>query len=568
MSDAIARVLDAFYARRPVTATFTGLHAHDHALPDWSPDGLAAAVDEMRAQRRRLDEAGRVADAAVRRFPQEVDLALADGMLEIQVAEHEGPHFYRGNPALWTGEAIFGVIALVTRDFAPAAARLGNAIERLRAIPAFLHDAERTLVAAPAEWTAKARRECRVAMRLFGETLPDWVPGAGVPSATSAAFIHASRAAAAAFETLDGWLGTSLRAADDAACAAGEPLLSLLLRRGHWVDTPVDALLAEARAALDDEVAHLDTLAAPHGGWPAVQAALANQHPGVAGYLARFRDTWDACKAASERYDLVTWPDAPLRYVPVPAHMREAQPQLYYLFYRSPAPDDPAAIYDYVVTPIEPDMPADVQRERLRSTNDSVITLNHVVHHGALGHHVQNHHAYRGLSRIGRVAAVDGASRIAMFCGGSLAEGWACYACDLMDEVKFLPPLIAVAQQQTRVRLAARAVADLSLHTGRLSVDEVATLYVTSAGMAAAAARAEAIKNSMFPGAAVMYWLGTRGLHALRQAMMGRDPVGFRLRPFHDRVLSYGAIPVALIARLMAPPRGFAPWPDQQERQA
>ena len=54
-----------------------------------------------------------------------------------------------------------------------------------------------------------------------------------------------------------------------------------------------------------------------------------------------------------------------------------------------------------------------------------------------------------------------------MFSGGSLAEGWACYVCDLMEEIGFLSPLERVAQQHTRVRLLARAVVDLSLHTGR-----------------------------------------------------------------------------------------------------
>jgi uncharacterized protein (DUF885 family) len=48
-----------------------------------------------------------------------------------------------------------------------------------------------------------------------------------------------------------------------------------------------------------------------------------------------------------------------------------------------------------------------------------------------------------------------------------------------------------------------------------------------------------------------MYWLGTRGLHQLRAAVRAREGAAFTLRRFHDRVLAYGAIPVALIARLM-----------------
>ena len=108
---ALDRFFDAYYRRRPVTATFTGVHAYDAELPDWSPEGLASAVVEMRSLRRMLDEAGRLPDTEAYGFPDQIDLALADAFLEIQIAEHEGAHFYRRNPALWTGEAIFSVIS-------------------------------------------------------------------------------------------------------------------------------------------------------------------------------------------------------------------------------------------------------------------------------------------------------------------------------------------------------------------------------------------------------------------------------------------------------------------------
>ena len=56
---------------------------------------------------------------------------------------------------------------------------------------------------------------------------------------------------------------------------------------------------------------------------------------------------------------------------------------------------------------------------------------------------------------------------------------------------------------------------------------------------------------AMFPGAAVMYWLGTRDLHALRRSCEAREGSKFSRRSFHDRLLSNGAIPVPLMARLM-----------------
>jgi uncharacterized protein (DUF885 family) len=137
-----------------------------------------------------------------------------------------------------------------------------------------------------------------------------------------------------------------------------------------------------------------------------------------------------------------------------------------------------------------------------------------------------------------------------MFLGGTMAEGWACYATDVMDEVGFLTPDESLSQQHTRARLAARAVVDLGLHEGSMSFEEAVTLYRDRVGMPPEAARGEACKNSMFPGTALMYYLGTDGLHRLRAARARAEGAAFNLRRFHDRVLSFGAIPVPLLERI------------------
>lgn len=555
-AEALDRFFSVYYEQRPVTATFTGVHDHDHRLPDWSPEGLEAAAAEMRDLRRALDRAGRVDDNVVREFPWDVDLALADGFLQIQLAEHEVRHFYRSNPALWTGEAIFSVIALVTREFAPLPQRLEAAAARMRAIPDFLDAARRTLAGAPDTWREKALKECEAAEILFGRSLPEW--GQSPPPNVSerhgglSPFVEACTVARQAFARFREWLERDLPPGQAGGEQAGHELLTLLLTRGHWCTMPVDELLAEAREALDQAHAGLTTplRAAGQDSWPAAQAALSALRPTADDYLPRFERTWQRCHDAVRAADLVTWPDRPLRYVPIPPQTRDAAPLLYYLFYRSPAPFDRLPVHDYVVTPIEHAIGDELNR-RLTAASDSTILLNHVVHHGGLGHHVQNAHAYQSASRVGQIAAVDAASRIAMFSGGTVAEGWACYACDLAEEIGLFSPLDRVAQQHTRIRLAARAVADLALHTGTMTLDDASRFYEARGLMPAAAARAEAVKNSMFPGAAVMYWLGTRDIHRLRAAIRRREGERFSLKRFHDRFLSHGAIPVPLIARLM-----------------
>ena len=55
---ALDAFFETFYRRRPVTATFTGIHQYDHALPDFSPEIMQSARAEMSLMRRRLAEAG------------------------------------------------------------------------------------------------------------------------------------------------------------------------------------------------------------------------------------------------------------------------------------------------------------------------------------------------------------------------------------------------------------------------------------------------------------------------------------------------------------------------------
>jgi uncharacterized protein (DUF885 family) len=225
-------------------------------------------------------------------------------------------------------------------------------------------------------------------------------------------------------------------------------------------------------------------------------------------------------------------PDWPVRFVDRPTWARRAAPYRYFLPYRSPPPRDPPDKVVYLVPP---------------GSDESTIKLNHVVHHASLGHHIQNWFAARSTSRVGQVAAVDCASRIAMLCGGTVAEGWANYAVDLAEEAGFLTAAESYGQHRARLRMAARTLVDIRLHDGRFSLEDATRLYGEQVGMSPSAARAEAVKNSLFPGAACMYLLGWHGIWQLRRQVQAR----LSLREFHDQFLSFGSVPVSLIARAM-----------------
>src|SRR4051794_2449643 len=96
-----------YYAARPVNATFIGVHDHDHALPDFTPDGVTQQLADMRELRRQLTTLSTEGLDTARRH----DRLLADGFLELQIMEAELPQFSR-NPAVYTGEGVFSVLSL------------------------------------------------------------------------------------------------------------------------------------------------------------------------------------------------------------------------------------------------------------------------------------------------------------------------------------------------------------------------------------------------------------------------------------------------------------------------
>jgi hypothetical protein len=323
VSAALDRFFDHYYRRRPVNATFTGVHAYDELLPDWSPAGLVALDDEMRSL---------AAELASRDDATVVDDELARAFLETQLAEGASTHGVRGNPALWTGEAVFAVISLMIRDAAPLDERIAAATARLAAIPRFLSDAFETMSAATIspKWIVKARRDCDGALILLDRGIRVWLESAPHNARLDTPLRAAAKRARDAFEQFSGWLA-GRPAAPDSSLACGPELYDTLLRRGHFCLRARGDLLADARARFADECARLDTMARDAAGsWPAVQELLAADHPAPDDYLDSFARTWNACRERATQDNVVTWPVWPIRYVPFPALTRDAAPNLYY----------------------------------------------------------------------------------------------------------------------------------------------------------------------------------------------------------------------------------------------
>jgi hypothetical protein len=549
MPDSLSLWMDDFFRSyfqfRPVNATFVGVHKFDAKLPDYSEEGLEDFQGSMEGLIERRERGLKTSNRI-----EEIDLELATNFLLIQLEELKGLHFQRGNPAIYSSEAIFGLISLCLREFGPRSEAISSMVARMKAIPALLEQGKSNVASAPRDWTSEAIRQCDGAIKFLESGVKilanDW-------QISNFHFLENATVALTAFKSYREYLSVELLSHAREEYGCGSSFYNLLLEKGHAVDEMDIERLAEygrKRVGEQKDLLWKVTLKLRRdGNWEAILSDLSKLHPTVDTILMSCQECWAECRRVAIEKDLVEWPDYPLIYKFIDPHFVEAAPYLYFLYYRSPAPYDNAKTNYYLITPVDKNLPPEELEQKLRAISYSTIKHNHVVHHGAIGHHLQNYNAYHGVSSIGKIAGVDCASRIAMFCGGTMAEGWATYSTHLMDEAGFNSPEEHVAELHSSMRLAARSVVDANLHSGKFSFKDAVAYYVADIGMTPKAAHSEVVKNSMFPCTGGMYLLGFDGILNLRNAVTKREGLGFSLKRFHRSLLNYGSIPVSMVTR-------------------
>jgi len=532
------------FSRRPVDATFAGKREYNDRLPDVTAEGLSATIDEIRQL---LDRSRNVDRSTLDRF-ERIDLDAAEGFLKTQLWERTSGYFYEINPTTYTGEAAFGLVSLFVSDFRPAAEKKGCLEARLAAIPGFLEAARQNLTGSHPAWTERAVNECTGALNFLNDGIPILREDEGL--SVDESLVQGARLA---FENFQHYLETDLKARPINTVSCGAEAFNNIMRWSHHSSVDPQAYARHAEEVIADAEAQLQQGAKKFGVKRPEDAIakLADIHPDLDDYLDSYHKLWEESRQLNVKEQLVTWADFPIEYRPIPRWARSVQPYLYFLYYRSPPRWNQPETYRYHVIPIDHTMSKEEQEARLRTNNTFVIKTNHVLHHGGIGHHVQNWRAVGSRSRVGQVAATDGAARLMMLCAGTLCEGWACYATEVAGARGFLTSLEEYAELASRRRMAARAVVDVRLHSGQFTLEDAIRFYQEKARMSDAAARSEAVKNSLFPGGAIMYLYGIEAIYALREEMKAKKGNDFSLREFHDEFLSYGAIAVDRIAAEM-----------------
>jgi len=94
---------------------------------------------------------------------------------------------------------------------------------------------------------------------------------------------------------------------------------------------------------------------------------------------------------------------------------------------------------------------------------------------------------------------------------------------------------------------AVRVVLDVRLQTAGMTVDQAVRFLMEKLDLARDSAEAEVRRYCGNPATPLCYAVGRRELLRLREDWRARAGSAYALRRFHDEVLAYGGLPVALM---------------------
>jgi uncharacterized protein (DUF885 family) len=530
----------------PMTATFLGIPGHDGELEAPSEAFRAAHVQRLEEWTHRLDSITAGFDAHTS-LTERDDAALLRARLTASLNEllvYQTDRKDYADPATSIVEVVF-----VQFQHLPAVGEEGATAADLKRAWA---DITSRLAKAPA-YIAAADRLVTTPCHLFGLTgakqlagAPDFLKGALTEAARSQlggssgeyrAFLKARDAALAAIAQVKLHIDAHVASWPE-NYAMGRAAYDRMLKEEQLL--PFDATDVERIA--HDELAHgwaeeawVQDLArrrgvalgAPSGGGLA---------PGGAALIDYYRDCIAQLRKFVADAGVVTIPDwlGSMKIVETPAFLQPVSPG---------ASMNPPRLFSlsttgyYYITPPKSlaeaaarlDMNEDFDRDRILST---------AAHEALPGHFMQLSIAKRHPDFVRRIQD-----------SGVFAEGWAFYGEEMFVRLGLYgddPDARLFVARWERVR-GARAIVDPKLASGEWSYQRAAEFFAAETGFTREQAEAAVAGIAARPGYVIAYSVGRLQIENLLAEYLRRMGERGSLRDFHDRLLSYGTTPLAIV---------------------
>jgi uncharacterized protein (DUF885 family) len=517
-----------YFQLNPTDAIYYGIEGFDHLLNDYSDETYAAEkafASESLDRLRQISTTDLEADEAI-------DHTLLEGKLTIQSYEHAKEDYRLKWPETYSPiDAIYILTVRQTNDFS------GNLLSRLERAPTLIRQGianlSRNDANPPRLWTEMAIEGAKGSLS-FLNGLPNH-PKVQAEVKDTQALERALVKAKSAMTDFATFLERDLLSRSRGKYAVGAEHYNLLLRNKHFLQHDSHSLLALGQALFETTKRQLSEVAAeliPGKSIEDVARRIQDDHPAMDDVLAAYRKAMESARDFVRHNQLVSFPPKEkLHVVHTPEFRRHEIPFAAYL---SPSPKDPDQVGYYYVTPV-------TENELLREHN-WVGLENTSVHESYPGHHLQ-------FSTANSIPAAATLPRL-MNESSVFYEGWALYCEQLMQEQGFLKSKEhRFVMLKDRLWRALRIIIDVGTQTENMTYDEAADMMVRELHFPRAQACGDLNWYSQSPSGPMGYALGWSIINRLRDQERKRLGGNFKLRDFHDKLLSAGSISLPLVER-------------------
>ncbi len=521
------RFIERAFELDPTFAAGQGRHEFDGRLPDWSEEGLTAAVTFLRDAIAEAEAMRGLSDE--QQYQRDYLVAVARGQLfwlETADLPHTNPAFYMGalSPSIY-----------VARPYAPLDQRLRAYIQYLQAVPN-----------AAQQIRANLRTPLPVTFINFGRAayggLADYYQGdgnaafAGVDDADlQRQLSEASNAASVAMRDLSNWLETQRpNATDD--FALGAERFAQMLRDTEMVDIPLDELerIGREDLARNQEALRGACATFAPGASPLECVTRANAQKPQGGAVEGARAQLAGLRQFVADNNLVSIPGTE------EAQVAEAPPfrRQNFAYIDIPGPYEEGLPSVYYIAPPDPSWPPQVQADFVPGETELLFVS---VHEVWPGHFLNFLHANRSEHQFGRI-----------FVGYAYAEGWAHYTEEMMWDAGLGEgdARTHIGMLSNALRRDCRFLSAILMHTGRMTVDQSREMFVSECYQDEGNARQQAARGTYDP-AYLNYTLGKLLIRRLREDWTASRGGRQAWREFHDEFLSYGGPPIPLVRQQM-----------------
>jgi uncharacterized protein (DUF885 family) len=530
-SAALHKIANDFYAWRnerfPVRSSDAGLHTWDDRLTDYSP---AAIAERARHIRSLLDQ---VRAMKIDSWPKDdqIDWLLFRSQLEVFDFDTRITKTSSTDPQVYVEECSNGIFSLLKKEYDTTQKRAVAATKRLKQMPALLQQGLTNLRNPVKLYATLAMESARTIDSLFNDSL--MALDTGLSPNEHDELVTARDAAIAAAHRYADQLEKRLPKMADFG-PMGDANYNYYLK--HVLLLPLSS--AEVEMIGRVETARFRALEAllpdPKLADPDPSRAT-NIPPDQQAFLKAYESREQEIIQFLRDHHLVTLPDylGPFQIRQLPEAFKPTSPGGFM---------NPPGVYDkdpggfYFIPTYNPQS----KNFYIRAAIEDPRPI--LGHEGIPGHFLQLSIANHLTDEIRR-----------QHQDTVFVEGWALYGEEMLLREGLYPQNSAGYGQVLRAARyrGARIGVDVNLHTGRWSFEQAVQYFMDAGGLDREAAEGEAAGAASTPTQKISYIIGKWQIMNLLGRYRDKAGDNFRLGEFHDKLISFGSLPVSVIEWLL-----------------